>query len=95
MIYTNENKINGILLSVDFEKAFDPVSGKFLTKCLEAYNFGPKFRSYVQTLYHDISAIVLNNGHTPQWFRLEREVRQGCPLSPYLFTFLPKHYPIK
>ena len=88
MIYTTKNKISGILLSVDFEKAFDSVSWKFLAKCLEAFNFGPKFRSYVQTLYHDISATVLNNGHTSQWFRLERGVRQGCPLSPYLFILL-------
>ena len=88
MIYTTKNKISGILLSVDFEKAFDSVSWKFLAKCLEAFNFGPKFRSYVQTLYHDISATVLNNGHTSQWFRLERGVRQGCPLSPYQFILL-------
>ena len=88
MIYTTKNKISGILLSVDFEKAFDSVSWKFLAKCLEAFNFGPKFRSYVQTLYHDISATVLNNGHTSKWFRLERGVRQGCPLSPYLFILL-------
>ena len=88
MIYTTKKKISGIILSVDFEKAFDPFSWKFLAKCLEAFNFGPKFRSYVQTLYHDISATVLNNGHTSQWFRLERGVRQGCPLSPYLFILL-------
>ena len=88
MIYTTKNKISGILLSVDFEKAFDPVSWKFLAECLEAFNFGPKFRSYVQTLYHDISAAVPNNGHTSQWFHLERGVRQGCPLSPYLFILL-------
>ena len=88
MIYTTKNKISGILLSFDFEKAFDSVSWKFLAKCLEAFNFGPKFRSYVQTLYHYISATVLNNGHTSQWFHLERGVRQGCPLSPYLFILL-------
>ena len=88
MIYTKRNKISGILLSVDFEKAFDSVNWNFLGKCLEAFNFGPKFRSYVRTLYQDISATVLNNGHTSKWFRLETGVRQGCPLSPYLFILL-------
>ena len=88
MIYTKRNKISGIKLSVDFEKAFDSVSWNFLAKCLKAFNFGPKFRSYVRTLYQDISATVLNNGHTSKWFRLERGVRQGCPLSPYLFILL-------
>ena len=85
MIYTKRNKISGILLSVDFEKAFD---WKFSAKCLEAFNFGPKLRSHVRTLYQDTSAAVLNNGHTSKWFRLERGVRQGCPLSPYLFILL-------
>ena len=88
MIYTQRNKISGILLSVDFEKAFDSVHWNFLAKCLEAFNFGPKLRSYVRTLYQDISATVLNNGHTSKWFRLERGVRQGCPLSPDLFILL-------
>ena len=88
MIYTKRNKLSGILLSVDFEKAFDSVNWNFLGKCLEAFNFGPRFRSYVRTLYQDISATVLNNGHTSKWFSLERGVRQGCPLSPYLFILL-------
>ena len=73
---------------MDFEKAFDSVNWNFLAKCLQAFNFGPKFRSYVRTLYQDISATVLNNDHTSKWFRLERGVRQGCPLSPYLFILL-------
>ena len=45
MIYTKRKKISGILLSVDFEKAFNSVTWNFLAKYLEAFNFGPKFRS--------------------------------------------------
>ena len=85
MIHTKRNKTNGILLSVDFEKAFDSVNWNFLARCSVSFNFGLEFRSYVRTLYQDICAAVLNNGHTFKWFRLERGVRQGCPLSPYLF----------
>ena len=88
MIYTRRNKISGILLSVDFEKAFDSVNWNSLAWCLEAFNFGPKFRSYVITLYQDISTTVLNNGHTSKWFHLERGVMRGCPLSPYMFILL-------
>ena len=85
IIYTRKNNISGILLSIDFEKAFDSIRWSFIDKCLEAFNFGPHFRKYITTLYHDITTAVMNNGHMSDWFSLGRGVRQGCPISPYLF----------
>ena len=37
-------------------------------------------------IYADISSCVLNKGYTSKHFHLEREVRQGCPLSGTLFV---------
>ena len=85
MIYTKQNNVKGIMLTIDFEKAFDSLKWSYLDKCLENFNFGLKFRSYVKTLYNEICAAVLNNGHIYKWFSISRGVRQGCPLSPYLF----------
>ena len=85
MIYTKQNNIKGIMLSIDFEKAFDSLKWSYLDKCLKSFNFGLKLRSYVKTLYNDIYATVLNNGHISNWFSISKGVRQGCPLSPYLF----------
>ena len=85
LLYTNKNKVTGILLTIDFEKAFDSLKWGFLKKCLQAFNFGQRFVSYINVLYSDISAAVLNNGHISRWFYPEKGVRQGCPLSPYLF----------
>ena len=39
----------------------------------------------MKTLYSDICSCVINNGHASEFFKLERGVRQGCPLSPLLF----------
>ncbi len=36
-------------------------------------------------MYNNIESTVLNNGNTGNYFKLERGVRQGCPLSAYLF----------
>ena len=52
MIYTKQNNATGIMLSIDFEKAFDSLKWSYLDKCLENYNFVLKFRSYVKTLYN-------------------------------------------
>ena len=51
MIYTKQNNVKGIMLTIDFEKAFDSLKWSYLDKCLENFNFGLKFRSYVKTLY--------------------------------------------
>ena len=44
-----------------------------------------EFISWVKVLYNGINSCVLNNGYFTEFFNLERGVRQGCPLSPYLF----------
>ena len=89
MQFTNINDIPGIILNVDFEKAFDSVSWQFIERSLECYNFGQVFISYIRTLYTNISATVINNGEISEWFTLYRGVRQGCPISPYLFILAP------
>ena len=40
---------------------------------------------YIRTIYNNISSYVTNAGFLSEKFKLTRGVRQGCPLSPYLF----------
>ena len=83
--YTNTEKIPGLLLFVDFEKAFDSIEWSFIEKTLKYYNFGTSLVTWVKVFYTDISSCVRNNGWSSDFFNLGRGVRQGCPLFPYLF----------
>ena len=47
--------------------------------------FSDTFLECVQVLYTDIVSVCLINGHHSDPFRIERGVRQGCPLSMILY----------
>ena len=55
IFYTKLRKKPGMLLLIDFEKAFDSVSHKFIFKALDFLNFGPSIirwiRLFLQQLY--------------------------------------------
>ena len=67
-----------------FKKAFDSLKWNFMLKCLEILNFGPDLIKWIQTFYKNVSSCIINNG-TGQYFQVGRGVRQGDPLSSYLF----------
>ncbi len=88
-------KIPGILLFLDFEKAFDSVEWNFMTSVLEKFNFGEVFRKWVKILYTKPIISIKNNGWLSNDIKLSRGVRQGCPLSALLFVLTVEVMAIK
>ena len=85
MHYLEENNMEGLLLLIDFEKAFDSVEWDFIINALKSFNFGFSICQWFEVLYKHAKSCVINNGHMSSFFDLERGCRQGDPLSPYLF----------
>ena len=85
LYFTKNQKLPGIILTIDFEKAFDSINWKFIQKSLHLFNFGPQFCKWVSIMYTNITSTVINNGNICQWFYPSRGIRQGCPLSAYLY----------
>ena len=85
MNFTEYKKAKGYFLFIDFEKAFDSIEWNFIFKALETFNFGNELIKWIKIFYNDVYSCIINNGKTTPYFKVGRGVRQGDPLSPYLF----------
>lgn len=69
---------------LDFYKAFDTVEHLFIFDCHE-FGFGTYLCNAIKTLFANGNSSVKLSDGTTQRFSLERGIRQGCPVSVYLF----------
>ena len=86
---------DGILLFLDFEKAFDSVEWNFLYKTLENFNFGTNFIKWMKILYTNPIFRTKNNGWLSKTVNMQRGIRQGCPVSALLYILVSEILAIK
>nr|GEU66892.1 arginine repressor C-terminal-like domain-containing protein [Tanacetum cinerariifolium] len=77
-----------LLFKVDFEKAFNSVNWSFLIDSMRQMGFGSKWRGWISSCLSSASISVLVNVSPSKEFKLERGLRQGNPLSPFLFLIV-------
>ena len=83
--YAKNNNRSGLLLLIDFEKAFDSISHSFIIKSLHHFGFGYSFIKWINVLLNGAESCINHSGNVTNRFKVERSCRQGDPISPYLF----------
>ena len=73
-------------MKLDISKAFDSVQWSFLLNSLMAMGFPERFIHWIRLCVTTPSYSVQVNGDLAGYFQSARGLRQGCPLSPYLFV---------
>ena len=76
---------------IDYAKAFDYVDHNKLWIILKELGIPDHLTCLLRNLYAGQEVTVRTGHGKTDWFQIEKGVRQGCILSPYLFNFYSEY----
>jgi hypothetical protein len=82
------SKMRGVVLKIDFEKAYDKVRWDFLELVMRGKGFPQKWTDWVMQTVRGGKVCVNVNGERGTYFNTYQGLRQGDPLSPLLFNLV-------
>uniref|UniRef100_A0A251VRU4 Putative RNA-directed DNA polymerase, eukaryota, Reverse transcriptase zinc-binding domain protein n=1 Tax=Helianthus annuus TaxID=4232 RepID=A0A251VRU4_HELAN len=86
--WLKKSKRRAMMFKIDFEKAYDNINWKFVVDILRQMGFGQKWCNWVWGVLCSARASVLVNGSPTFDFKCSKGMRQGDPISPFLFTIV-------
>nr|AAT93994.1 hypothetical protein [Oryza sativa Japonica Group] len=84
----HRRKLSGVILKIDFEKAYDKVKWPFLLQTLRMKGFSPRWISWIESFISGGSVAIKVNDDIGRFFQTKKGLRQGDPLSPILFNII-------
>ena len=84
--YSQITDYKGFIVSLDQRKAFDLVSHAVLFAAMEHFKLPRAVVNMMRTLYRGVTTRIPINGQLSEELQIERDVRQGCPLSASLYV---------
>ncbi|GJW39612.1 RNA-directed DNA polymerase, eukaryota [Tanacetum coccineum] len=86
--WCKSKKKQSLIFKVDFEKAYDSVRWDFLDDVLKKFGFGDKWCNWIQSCLRSSRGSININGSPTEEFQFYKGLKQGDPLSPFLFILV-------